>query len=584
MDIIVVSDSKIHKNKNQNKIINNINITKIHRKIHKRSTRRIHRRTHKRSIRRSTRRIHRKTHKRSTRRIHRKTHKRSTRRIRRRTHKRSTRRIRRRTQKKSSFLSTVTNYVSDMISKIPLKNIPVPFNPYIYDEYDYEDSTDSKNFDFDCILNSNIKLKGYQIKPIKFILENKALLVCHATGLGKTLTAYTASKCYLDKYPDRKVIVVSPASLLNNFHKESLKYGTQDLQNDSRYKFYSFNKFHNLCKSGSNCINCKKTLLIVDEVHNIKSMGAMFKNILKCALQADKVLLLSATPFINHINDFKPILKLLYQKNDEFRFPKDPQKALDTLRTYLKGRISFIDDKDNPDFPSVVHKYEYIDMDKEYYKTIVLALTKYHIFGDNPEVFYHGFRRVVNDIGASDYFNKKIEKVASITKSKKQTLVFTNWLESGISIITNKLKQEGISFDVISGSTKKELRMKIVEDFNNKKFQVLCITKAGSEGLDLKGTRNIIILDPTWNPSSIEQVIGRGVRYKSHENEPEKNRNVTVYYLIYKSPKNHVDIETKILGHPLPFEGSGDVILYKIIERKLALLQKINGILKSISI
>ena len=51
------------------------------------------------------------------------------------------------------------------------------------------------------------------------------LLVVHGTGCGKTLSAVTASQCYLDKNPRKRVVFIGPASLLTNFQKELKAYG-----------------------------------------------------------------------------------------------------------------------------------------------------------------------------------------------------------------------------------------------------------------------------------------------------------------------------------------------------------------------
>ena len=77
----------------------------------------------------------------------------------------------------------------------------------------------------------------------------------------------------------------------------------------------------------------------------------------------------------------------------------------------------------------------------------------------------------------------------------------------------------------------KKKREEIVEEYNNNKIKVLLISKAGGEGLDLKATRNIIIMEPSWNEATHKQVIGRAIRYKSHEGVPKKDRVVDVYRL-----------------------------------------------------
>ena len=73
--------------------------------------------------------------------------------------------------------------------------------------------------------------------------KNSGLLVVHGTGTGKTLTAITASQCYLDKYPKHRVVVISPATLINNFTTQMMNlYGSII---DNRYEFYSFSTFCN---------------------------------------------------------------------------------------------------------------------------------------------------------------------------------------------------------------------------------------------------------------------------------------------------------------------------------------------------
>jgi superfamily II DNA/RNA helicase len=84
-------------------------------------------------------------------------------------------------------------------------------------------------------------------------------------------------------------------------------------------------------------------------------------------------------------------------------------------------------------------------------------------------------------------------------------------------------------------------RKQAVNDFNSNKIRILFISAAGSEGLDLKGTRWVIILEPHWNDERIKQVIGRAAWYKSHSNLPPNQQNVTVYRLVLSKPKTASD-------------------------------------------
>jgi len=115
--------------------------------------------------------------------------------------------------------------------------------------------------------------------------------------------------------------------------------------------------------------------------------------------------------------------------------------------------------------------------------------------------------------------------------------------------------------------------IKYVTNPNNKngeKVKVVIISKAGSEGLDFKCIRQIHILDPWYNMSRIEQIIGRGVRNFSHcMLEDFKERNVEIY-LHSTIPRND--------------EEPADLYIYRYAEKKAKLIGNVTRVLKEISV
>ena len=69
----------------------------------------------------------------------------------------------------------------------------------------------------------------------------------------------------------------------------------------------------------------------------------------------------------------------------------------------------------------------------------------------------------------------------------------------------------------------------------------------------------------------MEQIIGRAVRYKSHDKLPVSERRVDVYNLILKTPPD-ADVP------------SGDEILYAFIYDKQKTLNEVSKVLKAASI
>jgi hypothetical protein len=69
-------------------------------------------------------------------------------------------------------------------------------------------------------------------------------------------------------------------------------------------------------------------------------------------------------------------------------------------------------------------------------------------------------------------------------------------------------------------------------------IKVLMITASGSEGINLRNTRYVHIMEPYWHPVRTEQVIGRARRICSHKDLPKELQTVVVFiYLMTFSEK-----------------------------------------------
>jgi superfamily II DNA/RNA helicase len=113
-------------------------------------------------------------------------------------------------------------------------------------------------------------------------------------------------------------------------------------------------------------------------------------------------------------------------------------------------------------------------------------------------------------------------------------------------------------------------RAQAVIDFNNEKTNVILVSKAGGEGLNLKGVRNVIMLEPTWNKASFIQFISRAVRYQSHIHLPRKEQHVNVYSLYLSKPswsntgKYHKSVDEILRSIQLRKEGELEKVLRQI--------------------
>ena len=92
-------------------------------------------------------------------------------------------------------------------------------------------------------------------------------------------------------------------------------------------------------------------------------------------------------------------------------------------------------------------------------------------------------------------------------------------------------------------------------------IKTLMITSSGAEGINLRNTRFVHIMEPYWHPVRTEQVIGRARRICSHTELPLELQNITVYMYLMKFTKNQ--LEPKSTGGMAP-----DGLLTKDISKK----------------
>jgi hypothetical protein len=72
-------------------------------------------------------------------------------------------------------------------------------------------------------------------------------------------------------------------------------------------------------------------------------------------------------------------------------------------------------------------------------------------------------------------------------------------------------------------------------------IKVFMITSSGSEGINLRNTRYVHIMEPYWHPVRMEQVIGRARRICSHKDLPIELQTVEVFVYLMTFSKEQID-------------------------------------------
>jgi superfamily II DNA or RNA helicase len=178
--------------------------------------------------------------------------------------------------------------------------------------------------------------------------------------------------------------------------------------------------------------------------------------------------------------------------------------------------------------------------------------------------------------GGKEEISPKMQALIDNVVSDKtgRHVIYSNYLEGGLTPIQKQLQAKGIPLAVFTGKQSDKEKKEAVEAYNEGKLRALMISSAGAEGIDLKGTRGIHILEPHWNDNKLEQVIGRGIRFGSHDNMPENERKVTVHRYQSVFPKKFYHT---FVGKP---DESSDEYLDKLSKKKQVLLNQFLDTLK----
>ena len=224
------------------------------------------------------------------------------------------------------------------------------------------------------------------------------------------------------------------------------------------------------------------------------------------------------------------VLKDLPDKIEEIRYAKlesEQQKLYDAQVMHMK---EMLESQETEDFQKS--------------KLQILAeLTKIRQICCDPELLFDKYS------GSSAKRQACVELIQSAIEGEHKILVFSQFT-SMLELLEQDLKKEKIAYYKITGSTSKEKRVELVNEFNKDATPVFLISlKAGGTGLNLTGADVVIHYDPWWNQAAQNQATDRAHRIG-------QTKLVSVYKLIVKD-----SIEEKIVKMQESKKDLADTIL-----------------------
>jgi ATP-dependent helicase HepA len=185
-----------------------------------------------------------------------------------------------------------------------------------------------------ALLSSSIQLTDYQYKVIKRVLQDpvQRYLLADEVGLGKTIEAgVLIRQFFLDSPRTAKVLVVAPASLVDQWHSELIRKFNLDAWLDESLHVVASDDFAEL---KAHIVDAG--MLVIDEAHHLSTDKdedgvSLFGLVSQFASSVPALLLLSATPALTDTQGFLKMLHLL----DPVAFPLDD---LDGFKHRIESR------------------------------------------------------------------------------------------------------------------------------------------------------------------------------------------------------------------------------------------------------
>ena len=275
---------------------------------------------------------------------------------------------------------------------------------------------------------------------------------------------------------------------------------------------------------------------IIDEAQYIKNANTQAAKAVK-EVQADFRLALTGTPVENRLSELWSIFDYLmpgflysYKKfREEVEIPAVQNSDEDAMKRLQKMIRPFVLRR--------LKKEVLTDLPDKLEENMFVQLT-----GEQQKLYDAHVKRMMlmlDKQSEEEFKTSKITILAELTKLRQiccdPSLIFakvdmclnmiSNAVESGHKILlfsqfttmldhlAKRLEEEKISYYMLTGSTSKEKRAQMVENFNTDNTQVFCISlKAGGTGLNLTAADIVIHFDPWWNLAVQNQATDRAHR------------------------------------------------------------------------
>jgi superfamily II DNA or RNA helicase len=434
-------------------------------------------------------------------------------------------------------------------------------------------SVEDSDFEIPASLNSI--LRGYQKTGYRWLrtLDHYGFggILADDMGLGKTIQVITLLLDEKEKEEPAVSLIVCPASLVYNWENEihtfapNLKVLTVTGMAAEREELLAASEGYDVLVTSYDLLKRDSVLYegksfrfqIIDEAQYIKNASTQSAKAVK-GIDARRKFALTGTPIENRLSELWSMFDYLmpgflfsyqrFKKEYELPIVKDQERqALEKLHRligpFILRRLKKDVLKELPDKLETVVYSAFDKTQKEIYTAnayqlkkelensqgrqgrdniqILAQLTRLRQICCDPHLCYDDYS------GESAKLETCIDLVKNGVEGGHKILLFSQFT-SMLEIISERLKKEGLTYYILTGSTSKEERIRMVNSFKEDEIPLFLISlKAGGTGLNLTAADMVIHFDPWWNVAAQNQATDR-----AHRIGQEKQ--VSVFKLITK--------------------------------------------------
>ncbi|MCF8055845.1 MAG: DEAD/DEAH box helicase [Desulfocapsa sp.] len=399
------------------------------------------------------------------------------------------------------------------------------------------------------------RLYPYQIEGVSFLAGTGRALLADDMGLGKTLQAISAAVWLKEHEGIRKILIICPASLKQQWAREIAKFTdleTQVIQGGPAQRGVQYRRDCNffvlnyeLLLRDLTIINetISPDLIILDEAQRIKNWRTKIASAVK-QLSSRYAFVLTGTPLENRLEDLYSLMQVvdpkilgpLWRYMIDFHITDKRDKVLGyrnlsmlrkRLEPVMLRRDRRIVKDQLPDRITSQIDVPMTEKQVELHGSAMRAAGRLATIAKRRPLTLNERNKLMAALqqarmacDAAGLVDKetegspKIDELENILQevclqSGLKVVIFSQW-RMMTEMVESRLRQMDIGYVSLHGSVPTAKRGDLMDAFqNDDSIQVFLSTDAGGLGLNLQSGSVLVNLDVPWNPAILEQRNGR---------------------------------------------------------------------------